>query len=192
MEVVGEAEDGLEALELARETQPEIILMDIGMPKCNGLEATRLIRHEMPKTKIIIVTVSEHDEDLFEALKCGAQAYLIKNLREDQLFAAVESVATGEAFFSGVIAAKILREFQKPGSNGVEQPKGGDLLTNRETDVLELVVEGLTNAEIASRLVVAETTVRSHLGRILEKLQLRNRVQAAVYAVRHGIVEDHG
>ena len=189
VEVVGEASDGLEAIALARETMPDIILMDIAMPGCNGLEATRQIKHEMPYVKVVIITVSDDDKDLFEAIKCGAQGYLIKDLKTHQLFDVIEGVVKGEAFLSGAIAAKILQEFRQPAEDIIRRSTAIDTLTNRETEVLELVVEGRANREIATALFISESTVKNHLRNILDKLHLQNRIQAAVYAVREGLVE---
>ena len=189
MEVVGEARDGLEAIALARETMPDIILMDIAMPRCSGLEATRRIKHEMPYVKVVIITVSDNEEDVFEAIKCGAQGYLIKDLKTRRLFDVIEGVVKGEAFLSGVIAAKILQEFQQPAEGAVRRSEAIEPLTGREIEVLGLVVEGRANREIASALVISESTVKNHLRNILGKLHLRNRIQAAVYAVREGLVE---
>ncbi len=189
MEVVGEARDGFEAIALARETMPDIILMDIAMPRCSGLEATRQIKREMPYVKVVIITVSDNDEDLFEAIKCGAQGYLIKDLKTHQLFEVIEGVVRGEAFLSGVIAARILQEFQRPAEDVIRRSQAIEPLTGREIEVLGLVVEGRANREIASALVISESTVKNHLRNILGKLHLRNRIQAAVYAVREGLVE---
>jgi DNA-binding NarL/FixJ family response regulator len=190
IEVVGEASDGLEAVALARETMPDVILMDITMPGCNGLEATRRIKAEMPYVKVFMLTVSEDSEDLFEAIKSGAQGYLTKDLKAQQLFDALEGVARGEAAFSGAIAAKILREFERT-VRGTRQDLGAtEALTEREREVLQLVAQGKSNLEIAQALVISESTVKNHLRNILGKLHLRNRIEAAVYAVRQGLVED--
>jgi DNA-binding NarL/FixJ family response regulator len=190
MEVVGEASDGLEAVAVARETMPDVILMDIAMPGCDGLEATRRIKREMPYVEVFMLTVSEDSQDLFEAIKSGAQGYLTKDLKAHQLFDALEGVARGEAAFSGVIAAKILREFETTGGGTGEGLETTEALTERETEVLQLVAEGKSNQEIAQSLVISESTVKNHLRNILGKLHLRNRIQAAVYAVRQGLVED--
>jgi DNA-binding NarL/FixJ family response regulator len=189
MEVVGEAGDGLEAIAKARETAPDIILMDISMPKCDGLEATQRIKQEMPNVKIVMLTVSDDDQNLFEAIKSGAQGYLLKNLEPYQLFDLLKSISRGEAPLSGVIAAKILNRFTRLDLDATQQPEATNELTQREIEVLELIVEGKTNKEIASTLVISENTVKIHLRNILEKLHLQSRIQAAVYAVREGLVE---
>jgi len=139
---------------------------------------------------VFMLTVSDDDEDLFEAIKSGAQGYLIKDLKGQQLFDALEGVARGEAAFSGMIAAKILREFKKTGNGAHQQLEITEPLTEREMEVLQLVVEGKSNQEIAQSLFISESTVKNHLRNILGKLHLRNRIQAAVYAVRQGLVED--
>jgi len=191
MEVVGEAGDGLEAIARARETVPDAILMDIHMPECDGLEAVRVIKQEMPHVQIIMLTVSDDDRDLFAAIKNGAAGYLLKNLEPDQLFDMLEGIRRGEAPISGVLAAKILQEFRQPGQNIIAQePEEGTALTPREIEVLERVVEGATNKEIAKALFIAQSTVKNHLRNILDKLHLQNRIQAAVYAVRQGLVRD--
>lgn len=189
MQVVGEAGDGLDAIAAARELLPDVILMDIGMPRCNGLEATRALKREMPHVKIVILTVSDDDQHLFEAIKSGAQGYLLKNLEPYQLHDLLESISRGEAPLSGAIAAKILREFSQPSAPNGQVEVLVEELTSRETEILQLVVDGLTNKEIASALVISENTVKIHLRNILEKLHLQNRIQAAVYAVRQGLVD---
>ena len=185
IDVAGEADDGLEALEKARELMPDIILMDIAMPRCDGLEATRLINAEMPYAKIVILTVSESETDLFQAIKDGAQGYLLKSLEPEELFRLIRGVQRGEAPISAPMAAKILAEFSSQASR---EPAPEDALTSREKEVLEQVVYGATNREIASSLSITENTVKNHLKNILEKLHLQNRVQAAAYAVKQGIV----
>jgi DNA-binding NarL/FixJ family response regulator len=189
MQVVGEASDGLEAIELAGETVPDVILMDINMPKCDGLEATRRIKHDLPSVNIVMLTASEEDKSLFEAIKSGAQGYLLKNLEPYQLFDLLESLSRGEAPLSGAIAARILKEFARPAQSSMEVPEVSETLTARETMILQEVAEGLTNKEIATSLVISENTVKIHLRNILEKLHLQNRIQAAVYAVRKGLTD---
>jgi DNA-binding NarL/FixJ family response regulator len=190
VQVVGEASDGLAAIQAARDTLPDVILMDIEMPRCNGLEATRSIKREMPHVKIVILTVSDDDHNLFEAIKIGAQGYLLKDLEPYQLYDLLESIARDEAPLSGVVAAKILKEFTRPDQAPAEATPVIDELTPREIDILELVVQGKTNKEIAQELSISENTVKIHLRNILEKLHLQNRIQAAVYAVRQGLVEE--
>lgn len=190
IQVVGEAGDGLEAIKAARESLPDVILMDIEMPKCDGLEATRRIKREMPHVKIVILTVSDDDQNLFEAIKSGAQGYLLKDLEPYQLYDLLESISRGEAPLSGAVAAKILKEFSSPAQSSAQAPEVIDELTSREIDILELVVEGKTNKEIAYTLNISENTVKIHLRNILEKLHLQNRIQAAVYAVRQGLVDE--
>jgi DNA-binding NarL/FixJ family response regulator len=190
VEVVGEAGDGLQAMARARETVPDVILMDIGMPKCSGLEATQLIKREMPHVKIIILTVSDDDRDLFAAIKNGADGYLLKNLEPHQFFDMLEGIRRGEVPMSGVMAAKILQEFRQPDQSLTQPSRTRDELTPREIEVLELVVRGASNKEIAEALSITENTVKIHLRNILEKLHLHNRVQAAVYAVRQGLLGD--
>lgn len=188
MEVAGEAGDGLEAVAQAREMMPDVILMDISMPKCDGLEATRLIKREMPHVKIIMLTVSDDDRHLFAAIKDGAEGYLLKNLEPHQFFEMLEGLRSGEVAISGIMASKILQEFRQPEQSSAQPSETGDDLTPREIEVLELVVEGGTNREIAESLSITENTVKIHLRNILEKLHLQNRIQAAVYAVRQGLV----
>jgi DNA-binding NarL/FixJ family response regulator len=190
MEVVGEAGDGLEAIARARETVPDVILMDIAMPKCSGLEAVRIIKREMPHVHIVMLTVSDDDRDLFAAIKNGAEGYLLKNLEPYQLFDMLEGVHRGEAPLSGAMAAKILQEFRQPDQTMALKPEAREELTPREIEVLKRVVEGATNKEIATALSITENTVKIHLRNILEKLHLQNRIQAAVYAVCEGLVTD--
>ena len=187
--VVGEAENGLEAIQAARDLMPDVIFMDIHMPKCSGLEATRQIKREMPHIKIVILTVADDDQNLFEAIKSGAQGYLLKNLEPAKLADMLERVSRDEAPLSGPIAAKILSEFSQPGSSESERSTVIEDLTEREIEVLELVVEGLTNKEIGAELHLSVNTIKIHLRNILEKLHLQNRIQAAVYAVREGLVD---
>jgi DNA-binding NarL/FixJ family response regulator len=191
VQIVGEAGDGLEAIQAAREALPDVVLMDIEMPRCDGLEATRRIKNEMPHVKIVILTVSDDDQNLFEAIKSGAQGYLLKDLEPYQLYDLLESISRGEAPLSGVVAAKILKEFSRPSRESAQAPEVTGELTPREIDILERVVEGMTNKEIAFTLNISENTVKIHLRNILEKLHLQNRIQAAVYAVRQGLVENN-
>jgi len=187
-EVVGEAGNGLEALELVRELHPELVLMDITMPKCNGLEATRLIKAELPRTRIVIITVSDHDEDLFEAIKSGAEGYLLKDMTESELDSTLKALGAGEPALSPRLAAKILDEFARMGRGAAPREDQRDDLTQREREVLQLVSEGATNKEIAASLYLSEHTVNFHMKNILSKLHLRNRAQAVAYAIRTGLI----
>jgi DNA-binding NarL/FixJ family response regulator len=190
IEVVGEAGDGLEALEVARKTNPDVVLMDIHMPRCDGLEAIGLFKRDLPKIKIVMLTVSDDNQDLFKAIKSGAQGYLLKNLEPYQLYECLESISRGESPLSGVIAAKILQEFMHPTpAPDQELEENVEGLTPRETTILTLVAEGKTNKEIATELIISENTVKIHLRNILEKLHMKNRIQIAVYATRQGLVD---
>ncbi len=188
MEVVGEAGDGREALERARELMPDLILMDIQMPGWDGLKATQLIKEEMPYVKIVMLTISDEDKDLFEAIKSGAQGYLLKNIEPEELFELLRGVYRGEAPISGLTAARILDEFARLAEKETWVPIAGNNLTPREKEVLQLVAQGATNKEIASQLFIAENTVKNHLRNILAKLHVQNRVQAAAYARREGLI----
>ena len=188
MEVVGEAGDGREALERARELMPDLILMDIQMPGWDGLKAMRLIKEQMPYVKIVMLTISDDDTDLFEAIKSGAEGYLLKNIAPEELFEMLRGVYRGEAPISGLTAARILDEFARLAQKETWVPIAGNNLTPREKEVLRLVAKGATNKEIASQLFIAENTVKNHLRNILAKLHLQNRVQAAAYALREGLI----
>ncbi len=188
MRVVGEASNGLEALDCVRATRPDVVLMDINMPVCNGVEATRLIKGEYPETKVVALTVSDEDDDLFDAIKSGAEGYLLKDLKPEELFDLLQGVSRRETPISPAVAGKLLNEFRRrPWRDSAET--AGLNLTARELEVLQLVAEGLSNGEIAARLFIVEGTVKNHLHNILEKLHLENRLQAATYAVREGLVE---
>jgi DNA-binding NarL/FixJ family response regulator len=188
IEIVGEAEDGLEALERAREVMPDVILMDIEMPTCDGLEATRLISKEMPYVKIVILTVHDADDRLFEAIRSGAQGYLLKSIGSAELIEMLRGMDRGEAPISRSMASRILEEFVKQ-----EEAHGLDgelLLTRREREVLNWVARGSTNREIAEALVISENTVKNHMRNILSKLHLSNRAQVMAYALRRGLVNN--
>ncbi len=188
MEVVGQASDGLEALEQARTLRPDLVLMDIKMPRCNGLEATRLIKAEMPDTKIVMVTVSDEEEDLFEAIKSGAEGYVLKNMPGDEFGRVLTDIASGEAPLSRGLAAKVLAEFARLAKEPALKGSDKDELSERECEVLQWVANGATNKEIAAELVISESTVNYHMKNILAKLHLRNRAQAVAYALQTGLV----
>ncbi len=186
-DVVGEAANGIEALAKAQELMPDLILMDISMPESNGLDATRRIKETLPYVKIVILTVSDEDQDLFEAIKAGAQGYLLKKIEAKALFSTLRGIVQGEASVSRVMAAKILDEFSRQSNRAASVP--GTALSPREKNVLELIGQGKTNKEIASALAIAENTVKSYVKNIFEKLHLENRVQAAAFAVREGLID---
>lgn len=190
MKIVGEASDGIEAVRIARETMPDVILMDINMPNRNGLETVKIIKDEMPHIEVVMLTVSDNDDDLFQAIKNGAKGYLLKNLEPQQLYEMLGRVRQGDAPLSGAMAAKILQEFRQPPPNEAKQRELTDELTSREIEVLEEVVKGASNKEIADILNITENTVKIHLRNILEKLHVQNRIQAAVHAIREGLVND--
>lgn len=187
IEVIGEAGNGLEALELARRLQPDLILMDITMPEANGLEATRLIKAELPEIRIVIVTVSDDDEHLFEAVKSGAEGYLLKDMSEQELERTLQALESGEPALSPALAAKILDEYARLAREGPSK-QIGDELTPREQQVLQLVADGATNREAAKDLFLSEHTVNFHMKNILQKLHLRNRAQAVAWAVSSGLI----
>ncbi len=185
LEVAGEASDGEEALEQARRSRPDLILMDIRMPRRNGLEATRAIKAEMPETKIVMLTVSDDDDDLFEAIKSGAEGYLLKNLKEDEFASFLSRLQQGEPIISAALAQRLLREFARL-RDARQEPAADDGLTEREKDVLIQVAQGATNKEIAAALFISENTVSFHIKNILAKLHLRNRAQVVAWAMEHG------
>ena len=186
-EVVGEAVDGQQALEMARELMPDVILMDVAMPVLDGLEATRLIKAEIPYVRIVILTASDGERNLFEAIKDGAQGYLLKKLEPQALYGTLRGVVRGEAPVSRVMAGRLLEEFARLRRDPAPAPAAE--LTVREREVLEHVAQGRSNKEIAAALAIAENTVKNHLKNILEKLHLENRVQAATFALREGLVK---
>ena len=191
--VVGEARDGREAVEQTRRLQPEVVLMDLNMPELDGLAATRLISAEHPEVSVVILTASEEDADLFEAIKSGAQGYLFKNLASDELFRLLDGVARGEPALTPALGRKLLREFSRPPAPAPTRPAEDtamETLTDREHEVLDLLVQGVTsNRELAERLVVSENTVKYHFRNILDKLHVQNRAQVVAYAMRHGMAQ---
>jgi DNA-binding NarL/FixJ family response regulator len=188
VDVVAEAQNGKQAVEMARYFKPDIVLMDLTMPEMGGLDATRILTADESETRVVVVTASEDDADLFEAIKSGAQGFIPKNLEASQFFELLDGVTRGEPALTPGLARKVLREFAKP-----EEPKAektATTLTEREREVLELLVQGITsNKELAERLVVSENTVKYHLRNILDKLHVQNRAQVIAYALRHGLVD---
>jgi NarL family two-component system response regulator LiaR len=183
MELVGEAADGVEAVRKARTLQPDVILLDMMMPRKQGLEAINEIMRQDPGARIMVLTSFSHDDKVFPAIKAGALGYLLKNASPQMLLRAIREVHQGEPTMSPAIASKLMRELQRqPDLPPTEEP-----LTAREVDVLRLVAQGLTNQEIAERLIIGVGTVRTHVSSILGKLHLANRTQAALYALREGL-----
>ncbi len=182
-ELVAEAKDGVEAVNLARAANPDVILLDIVMPRMDGLSAIVQIVEDNPQARVLILTSFAEDDKVFPAIKAGALGYLLKDTSPHELIQAIRNVHRGEAWLHPAIARKLVRELNQPAGF----PPTTDPLTERELDVLQLVAKGLTNEQIAQKLVVSERTVRTHVGHILDKLHLANRTQAALYAVREGI-----
>jgi two-component system NarL family response regulator len=190
-EVVGTAGDGLQALEEARRLHPDLILMDIEMPGCDGLTATRLINAEMPDIKIVMLTVAQQDEVLFESLKSGACGYLLKSLRSSQLLLHLGQLAEGQAALSPGLAEKILEEFARMGrqlESNSAQVEGTADLTARQRAILTLIVQGMTYEEMGKTLCLSERTIRYHMEEIIQRLHLENRSQVIAYAARMGLV----
>lgn len=191
IDVVGEARNGREAVTEVKRLQPDVVLMDLNMPELDGLEATRLISAQHAEVKVVVLTASEDDANLFEAIKSGAQGYIFKNLDSNEFFSLLEGVARGEPALTPGLARKLLGAFARP-PQPAPRPAGDEAqsLTEREREVLNLLVQGVTsNRELAEHLVVSENTVKYHLRNILDKLHLQNRAQVVAYAVRHGMIE---
>jgi DNA-binding NarL/FixJ family response regulator len=191
LEVVGEAADGLAAVEVATRTRPDVVLMDVRMPRCDGIEAARRIVAALPDTAVVILTTFDDDASLAEALRAGVSGFLLKVAPPEQLLHAVRTVAAGNGLLDPAVTLRVIAA--SAAAPAPDPAAGARLasLTQRETDVLRLVAEGLTNAEIASRLYLGEATVKTYLSRMLTKLDLRDRVQAVAFAFRSGLVPLH-
>ncbi|NJC97944.1 MAG: DNA-binding response regulator [Anaerolineales bacterium] len=183
LELVGEANDGVQAVDKVRALKPDVILLDLMMPRMDGVEAITEIKKDWQDARIIILTSFSDDEKVFSAIRSGALGYLLKESSPDELLKAIYSVSRGEGFLSPGIASKVMREINQP----PKLPPTKDPLTERENEILQLVAQGLTNDQIAEKLVVSERTVRTHVSNILAKLQLANRTQAALYALKEGL-----
>jgi two-component system, NarL family, response regulator LiaR len=183
LELVGEATDGIQAVTKARALKPDVILLDLMMPRMDGVEAITEIKKDWQEAHIIVLTSFSDDEKVFSAIRSGALGYLLKDSSPQDLLNAIHTVAKGEGFLSPSIASKVMREINQP----PKLPPTKDPLTERENEILQLVAQGLTNDQIAERLVVSERTVRTHVSNILAKLQLANRTQAALYALKEGL-----
>jgi DNA-binding NarL/FixJ family response regulator len=191
-EVVSEACDGTEAIVKARKLIPDLILMDIEMPGCDGLKATRQIKLEFPSIRVVMLTVKDDDEKLFEAIRSGAQGYLLKDIRSREMLALLRAAMQGEAAITSALASRILAEFRRLSPHPPELQKSEPGLTPREQQVLNLVAEGATNKEIAEALTITVHTVKRHMSHILGKLQLGSRQEAARYALRRGMIPPAG
>ncbi len=191
LEVVGEASDGLEAIEKAKETHPDIIVMDLNMPRFSGLDATQALQAEMPQVNVLILTISDSEADLFSAMKFGARGYMLKETTPEELVYAISYVAKGGVLVSPLMATKLLNEFKNTETGVKIETSEATLseLSLREVEVLKLVAQGLTNKQIADSLYISENTVKTHLRNIMEKLHLTNRSQAAAYAFKKGLIQ---
>jgi DNA-binding NarL/FixJ family response regulator len=188
IEVVGEAADGVEALEVARDTRPDVVLMDVRMPRLDGLTATERLLATSEPPRVVVLTTFDQNEYVVRALRAGAYGFLLKDAPASRLVTAVRAAASGEALIEPAITRRLLERFAAPDAGPAALPASLRTLTERELDVLRLVARGLSNAEIAEELVVAETTVKTHVARVLAKLGLRDRVQAVVLAYESGFV----
>jgi DNA-binding NarL/FixJ family response regulator len=191
IEIVGEAADGREAVRLAKELQPDVVLMDVRMPELDGIEATRRLRQAGVDARVLVLTTFDLDEYVYAAVRAGASGFLLKDAPREQLVAAVQTVARGEALLAPAITQRLIERF-------VARPPASEVapalteLSARELEVLQLIARGLSNAEIAAELIVGEATVKTHVARILRKLDVRDRVQAVVFAYESGLVQPGG
>jgi len=183
--VVGEAGNGVEAVDQFRGTRPDIVLMDLVMPEMDGIEATRQINDISPDSKVIVLSSFTEDEMVFPAIKAGAAGYLLKDVSPDELAAAIKTVYMGESQLHPEIVSKLMNQFVSP---PVDKPTGLDELTPRELDVLRLIAKGKNNKEIGDEMVISEKTVKTHVSSILSKLELDNRTQAAIYSLKHNLL----
>ncbi len=188
--IVGEAGDGLEALELVESTAPDVVVMDVRMPRCNGIDAAAAIRSRAPATRILMLTTSDDEQDLYGAVRAGVNGYLLKDVPPDEVVAGIRAVHRGQSLIAPTLASALLTEFaallrREEQTSRAATPR----LTERELEVLRFVARGLSNRDIARELYIAENTVKNHVRNILEKLQLHSRIEAAMYAVRHRLVD---
>ena len=193
IELVGEASDGTEAVEKAGEALPDVVLMDIRMPRSSGIEACRAMKEVAPSSKIVMLTISDEEEDLFEAIRAGASGYLLKDIPLDEVADVVRAVHGGQSLINPSMAAKLLTEFaalaKRDGEERSEQQVPAPKLTDREMQVLKLVAKGMNNRDIAKELFISENTVKNHVRNILEKLQIHSRMEAVMIAVREKLIE---
>jgi DNA-binding NarL/FixJ family response regulator len=189
IEVVGEAGDGVEGTTLAESVAPDVVLLDVRMPRRSGIEACLAIKASVPSAKIIMLTVSDEEADLYEAVKSGASGYLLKDSSIEEVAQAVRVVSEGQSLISPSMAVKLIDEFKQMSRPEREHVPGGLRLTERELEVLRLVAKGMNNREIARQLYISENTVKNHVRNILEKLQLHSRMEAVMYAVREKLLD---
>ena len=190
IELVGEASDGAEAVQRAGELMPDVVLMDVRMPKRSGIDAAREIKDLLPHVKILMLTISDDEADLYEAIKAGAAGYLLKEIPIEEVADAIRSVWSGQSRISPSMASKLLTEFAAMSKAATERPQmPAPKLTDREMEVLKLVAQGMNNRDIAKELYISENTVKNHIRNILEKLHLHSRMEAVVYAVREKMIE---
>jgi DNA-binding NarL/FixJ family response regulator len=185
IQVVSEAADGEAAVARAAEVAPDVVLMDIRMPRLNGIEATRRIRELLPSTRILMLTVSDEEDDLYEAIRAGANGYLLKDISAEEVADAIHAVVRGHSLISPSMASKLLSEFRSLADKAAEKDQlPAPILTPRELEVLKLVARGMSNREVAQQLYISENTVKNHMRNILEKLHLHSRMEAVMYAIR--------
>jgi DNA-binding NarL/FixJ family response regulator len=188
VQVVGEAADGMQAIRMVRELAPDVVVMDLNMPGMTGVEATRQVTSLAPLTRVVVLTISDQDEDVMNAILAGACGYLMKDSSIQDLMQGIRAAAVGESLISPHIAAKVLQRMRATGTNEADAAMIRAELSDREIEVLKLIANGKDNAQIAADLHISPKTVKNHISNILMKLQIDNRIQAAVYAVRSGIV----
>jgi two-component system NarL family response regulator len=190
IEVVAEAEDGEAAVAKAKELAPDVVLMDVRMPRVNGIEATRRIRDSLPDTRVLMLTVSDEENDLYEAIKAGANGYLLKEISIEGVADAIHAAVRGQSLISPSMASKLLTEFNAMARQAAERDQfPTPVLTARELEVLKLVARGLSNRQVAEKLFISENTVKNHVRNILEKLHLHSRMEAVMYAVRQRLLD---
>lgn len=193
IEVVAEADSGQSAITAVEEHRPDVVVMDVRMPRMNGIEACELIKDRFPETQIIMLTTSDDEQDLFDAVRAGANGYLLKDVPPEEVVSGIRTLRSGGSLVSPTMAASLMRQFASLARHGGEAVESsGARLTDREREVLVHVARGMGNREIAKSLFISENTVKNHVRSILEKLQLHSRVEAAMYAVRERLVDDHG
>ena len=193
IEVVAEAEDGEQAIVKAEEMAPDVVLMDVRMPRVNGIEAASRIRETLPSTKILMLTVSDEEDDLYEAIKAGANGYLLKEISVEEVASAIRAVVQGQSLISPSMASKLLNEFNSLARQAADRREQlpAPVLTARELEVLKLVARGMSNRDVADQLYISENTVKNHVRNILEKLHLHSRMEAVMYAVRKRLLDPH-